>query len=251
MILITIVKNDPSGLLKTYRSIADAVDLGLRVDKWLVKTSGPEDTSFSQLEALPSFAMKVNSCDSGIYDAMNQAVQALAAEDPRLWTCLLNAGDQLHRDFTEWYNLRQKDGEDEFGILIGGAITENGTFIEPMAPIIGSGGLNFCHQAALFRLEVLRKFPFPTRFRIAGDYAHFLSLKNVSYKLTRGIVCIYDTTGISEKSVLSTRLDNFRAGFESRGISEIARILLMLLFRLAIKPRRYVRISADKRAYLK
>ncbi len=238
MIIITIVKDDPNGLLKTFQSITNAVKTGLIVDKWLVKTSSPTDTSLANLDKLPAYAELIDREDCGIYDAMNQAVLALYAEDPRLWTCLLNAGDRLHVDFATWYMQRGAIDEEKYDLLIGSALTDEGAVIEPIAPIIGRGGLNFCHQAGLFRLDTLQRFPFPTQFPIAGDYAHFLSLTDISYKIISATVCVYDMSGLSERSIFSTRVDNFQAGYEARGYSELVAIALMLCFRVLRKVQR-------------
>jgi hypothetical protein len=163
MILLTIVKNDPEGLARTLASIKMAVNEGLDVERWLVKTSGPTDTSLAGVDELPSYTTALESTDNGIYDAMNQAVRAVVKEDSRAWVCLLNAGDQLHPGFAFWYKQRDRDQEADFGLLIGRAITTDGAIIAPITSIIGQGGLNFCHQAALFRREVLTRFPFSTK----------------------------------------------------------------------------------------
>lgn len=235
MIIVTIVKDDPEGLARTLKSIMREVAAGLPLNVWLIKTTGAADTSLSGLAELPSFSRVIQREDTGIYDAMNQAISAISDSDPRDWVCLLNAKDQFNEGFAQWFNHLITQTATDVDIVIGRAVTEGGTVIEPIASIIGQGGLNFCHQAALFRREVLTRFPFPTQFRIAGDYAQFLCLGACKRSITDATMVVYDNTGVSERSLYATRRDNLKAGYHHRGALEFLCIMRMLIVRAVRK----------------
>ena len=92
--VITVVKDDVPGLLTTAESLRSQDFLDW---EWLVKDGKSTDgtvQALAELEPVP--AWQESTADSGIYDAMNQALPHARGE----WVLFLNAGDTLSEPVT-------------------------------------------------------------------------------------------------------------------------------------------------------
>lgn len=59
MIIITVVKNDPDGLLKTYNSVISEIGSGLKCSRWIIKLSSDADVSLKRLSICLIIAMYI------------------------------------------------------------------------------------------------------------------------------------------------------------------------------------------------
>lgn len=232
MNIITVVKNDPAGMIDTYNSVIKSVENGLFIANWIIKISCDTDCSLGGIEELPSFARVDNITDSGIYDGMNIAINTLKYYDFNdSFTMLLNSGDTLIPSKAKLLNsILSSSNEDK--CIIFSATAKDGRVINPIPYAIGVGGLNFCHQAVFLRLNLLVENPFPTHFKIAGDYSQFIRMRLKNYMIVNTSIVEYSVDGVSEQSVIKTRIDNFKAGFEIFGCFELIRVIRMYFFRL-------------------
>lgn len=236
MIIITICKSDPEGLLKTSNSIIEAVDNGLKLSLWVIKLSSEGDDSLTLMGQLPSFCLVSKQSDSSIYNALNQAVDIIPERFDSSRVMLLHANDlffeMMHHELKYLNELNHLSTSE---VIIGKAKSDTGCNIAAIPMIVGVGGLNFCHQAALFKVKALKETPFPLDFRIAGDYAQFIAMKKPSIEYIDLNLVIFDLNGISSVNVLDTRLDNFKAGYSIYGYFELPRLFFMLLVRFVRK----------------
>lgn len=166
--VITIAYNPGEGLKRTLRTIQEQAN-GIEIES-VIQDGGSTDGSLEilkefQKEAL--FPVKlVSGRDGGIYDAMNRAV-ARCTKD---WVIFMNAGDA----FASAGILKRilQNATDGCDIIYGNAVMEDGEekslWVANLQKI--EKGMPFCHQAALFRREVVQKFPFNTGYRSAADY---------------------------------------------------------------------------------
>lgn len=235
MIIVTICKNDPECLKRTSASVLDALKQGLHIDLWVIKLSSPDDTSLSFTEELPDFCLVNTETDSSIYDAFNKAISSIPDKLGDCYTMLLNAGDEINCDDLNenkiFLSCSRVKSNVKNECRVFEAKTTDGQSILPYEKIIGVGGLNFCHQSALFKASLLKSNPFPIKYRIAGDYAHFISVDGVNVSVVNESIVIFDCLGVSSSSVFRTRFDNFRAGFDRFGAREFVRLSYMLLYR--------------------
>ena len=143
--------------------------------------------------------------DSGIYDAMNKGVSKCTG----VYCNFMNAGDcfydnnVLERIFTKG---RTED------VLHGVTITDKGRITKPIAPkdlsLFFFYRTSLGHQATFIKTELLRKYPYDTKYHIVADAKFFIEaliLNNHSYIALSEKVCIYDTTGISSNEAKTNK----------------------------------------------
>ena len=119
--------------------------------------------------------------DSGIYDAMNQAVKYIKGD----YVFFLNCGDYFYDDqvlsrVREQIEKYTGDAEsaDKTPYIFYGNICERltGTMVQSN-PVIDDFACyrNLpCHQACFYAANLLRKGGFDTQYRVRADYEHFL-----------------------------------------------------------------------------
>lgn len=116
--------------------------------------------------------------DSGIYDAMNQAVRHINGE----YVFFLNCGDRFYdeRVLERVREQMEKDRDAGTGsprIFYGnirerltGAMVQSNPDIDDFACYRNLP----CHQACFYEASLLRERAFETRYRVRADYEHFL-----------------------------------------------------------------------------
>ncbi|EFB1420240.1 hypothetical protein C1Q05_005055, partial [Escherichia coli] len=95
MIIITVVKNDPDGLLKTYNSVISEIGSGLKCSRWIIKLSSDADVSLKKIINLPDYCHVYTDYDKGIYSAFNQAISKIPSSHENEYVMFLNAGDEI------------------------------------------------------------------------------------------------------------------------------------------------------------
>ncbi|MCL2717342.1 MAG: glycosyltransferase [Lachnospiraceae bacterium] len=111
--------------------------------------------------------------DSGIYEAMNQAVTKATGQ----FIYFLNCGDLF---FEEQVLLKVKteiDKTSNAGIFYGNVfekLTGQEVFSNPKLSRFACFRHLPCHQACFYRNELLTKHPFLVKYKVRADYEHFL-----------------------------------------------------------------------------
>ena len=127
--------------------------------------------------------------DTGIYDAMNQAVQEATGK----YVYFLNCGDKLYDETvlekvageigsltaSEGGAVQAKaDGENSLRLVVYGNVLwkEKQSLVTPPAQITGFTCYRNvpCHQACFYDASLCKEKPFETEYKIRGDYEHFL-----------------------------------------------------------------------------
>ena len=137
--------------------------------------------------------------DGGIYDAMNKGLRRARGE----WVLMLNAGDTL-ADPLVLADIFQ-GREYAQAVLYGdAALRDIHGAREIFKPFPAmkleemERGLPFCHQAAFVRRELLKKYPFDTRFSVSADYDQFLRIwmDGAAFLHIPRVVAIFDCGGV-------------------------------------------------------
>lgn len=137
--------------------------------------------------------------DKGIYDAMNKGLERARGE----WVLMLNAGDIL----ADHLVLEDLFGGPEYeeDVLYCDAVLRDihrGREIFKAFPAMDldemAQGLPFCHQAAFARRELLKKYPFETRFSITADYDQFLRawMDGARFRHIPRVAAVFDCGGV-------------------------------------------------------
>lgn len=166
----------------------------------IIKDGGSTDGSLEGVSDLlqdPRIRV-VQKKDTGIYDAMNQAVQ----EAKGRFVFFLNCGDRLYDENV--LSMVAKEASDDRLILYGNVVwKEKQALITPPAKITGFTCYRNvpCHQACFYDAGLCKEKPFETKYKIRGDYEHFLWCHyrgNAKERYLNGTVAEYEGGGYSE-----------------------------------------------------
>lgn len=167
----------------------------------VVKDGGSRDGSIEAMRQdahIRLFSEK----DTGIYEAMNQAV-AHAEGD---FVLFLNCGDVFHHDtvLEEAARAVEQAGTRENLVLYGDTYSEKNDVLITSAPEI-TGFTCYrnipCHQSCFYAAKLCKDKPYNAEYRIRADYDHFLwcfyvaKAKMIRMDVT---VAIYEGGGYSE-----------------------------------------------------
>lgn len=172
--IITVVKNHAVGLSATHRSLLAQT----YVDWEMVIVVGEsKDSTYSfarKLQQMDSRIVLLEQFGSGIYEAMNQALDSVSGE----FTWFMNAGDRFV-DSSTLSHAVSHISEKDVGAVVGGYRIEGATTNETYCFRSGNiplwrfafnrrGG---CHQAMIFRTNVLWELAgFNPSYTLAADF---------------------------------------------------------------------------------
>lgn len=174
--IITVCLNPGKKLSETLKSVwrQEFTDYEL-----IIKDGGSTDGSLTGIEQCKEKVRFIREKDSGIYDAMNQAVAKACGE----YVFFLNCGDLLAdpqvlshmAEAIRGYPAERKQEEHQifygnvFETLTGQTVISN-----PSLTAFGCYRNVPCHQACFYRCELLLQHPFELQYRVRADYEQFL-----------------------------------------------------------------------------
>ena len=147
----------------------------------------------------------VSEKDTGIWNAMNKAIMMAKGE----WIIFINADDKLHDDRV-LSDVFYSNNYEEYDVIYGNVlrISNETSFIGKANPVdIIKLNMPFCHQGSFTRANILKKYQFDEKFRVA-DYNFFLNLYlngGKYYQIDRTIAD-YSTEGYSNQDKYKTYL---------------------------------------------
>lgn len=167
----------------------------------VVKDGGSKDGSIEQMrqdERIQLFMEK----DTGIYDAMNQAVSHARGD----FVLFMNCGDVFYSDsvLEDTARFAEKCEHTDNLVLYGDTYSEKNDVVIASAPKI-TGFTCFrnipCHQSCFYATRLCKEKPYDLQYRIRADYDHFLWCYYIAKAemLHMGItVASYEGGGFSE-----------------------------------------------------
>lgn len=191
--VITVVKDDPSGLRKTHESL-----IGQTFKDWemlIVTAPAPDETIgvATEMQSSDSRIHLYEQIGTGIYGAMNEGITS--ADGEFIW--FMNAGDTFASNSVLAHAV-EKLSKSEVGVLIGGYKILNGTADQTFSYPEGNvSAIDFafsrrggCHQAMIFHTQVLKSVGgFNTAYSLASDFE--LVLKVIKKAGSRRVSEIY------------------------------------------------------------
>ena len=165
--VVTISRNDPSGLRKTIESLYAISHESIQLI--IVDGSDSDSPGFSSLD-LSEFrnVHVIRENDDGIYDAMNKGLSH--ANGKFVW--FLNGGDVNLLTSTEF--LFEYISEEPLPVLLGCYRVGNQKISikrKPSRITKIKHGLPTSHQAILYPCDIFKKIGFDLRYRMCADYA--------------------------------------------------------------------------------
>lgn len=198
--IITVHKNNLSGLLITLNSIQKLISSG--EVEWIVIDGASELRNAKELQSLKQISDSadqfISESDKGIYDAMNKGAGLATGT----YVLYMNAGDELHTEFDlailkSMSNITRPD-------MIWGLCQEkyeSGALVQIKTRSRNWAwwGTPVCHQSTFYARNSLGQAPFDTNFKIAGDYDLLCRLlKNDSkVEFLDSLVSVFHRGGVS------------------------------------------------------
>ena len=140
----------------------------------VVKDGGSKDGSIEQMRQKERIQLYVEK-DTGIYDAMNQAVAHARGE----FILFMNCGDVFYKETVLEDTARfaaKCSGMDKL-VLYGDTYSEKNDVVIASAPQI-TGFTCYrnipCHQSCFYAARLCKEKPYDLQYRIRADYDHFL-----------------------------------------------------------------------------
>lgn len=175
--ILTICLNGEKEIEATMRSV---LQQSFTDFEYLIKDGGSTDKTLEIANVLlPEFEAKgislriISQRDTGVYDAMNQAVEASIGE----WLLFLNAGDRLAGDDV-LERVVHSGALSRAEIVYGDTIfCDNGLCRYSQALDLKEMRyrMPFCHQSVLTKRS-FENFHYSTDYRICGDYHFYLKM---------------------------------------------------------------------------
>ncbi len=200
--IIVVCLNPGDKLKETLESIEKQNFCSFQV---IVKDGGSTDGSLKyakELAARDNRICIVQKKDSGIYDAMNQAVEEAAGR----YVYFLNCGDHFYSenvlDQMAGF-IREHEDADTPGIFYGNIferVTGQQVSSNPCIDAFGCYRNVPCHQACFYDRRLLLAHPFALNYRVRADYEQFLwcFFEGTAFHYRELLIADYEGGGFSE-----------------------------------------------------
>jgi len=205
--ILTVVRDDCSGLVDTYDSLRGQLGADIA---WLVADGASTDGTAEWLLDHADVPLWWRSArDSGLYDAMNDALAA-AGRLGCSHVLFLNAGDRLAEPDSGMRLLQAIARHPDCALFYGDALERqcDGRILLKRARSHrwASLGMFTHHQAMIYSMTALAGLRFDPKYRIAADYDFTLSvLKRGRAERLRWPVCLFAPGGLSQRDAMSGR----------------------------------------------
>jgi putative colanic acid biosynthesis glycosyltransferase len=233
--VVTVHLNDFEGLEKTYRSIKKILQSPEII--WIFIDGGSQLITPQQKDVMDRVsnlaALFVSQPDNGIYDAMNKGTRLAQGG----YVLYLNAGDELHPDFSS-ERIEAELGKSRPAMIWGTCFERfaDGSLVKVKnrSPRLAWYGIPVNHQNVLFRRDTLGSTPYNETYRYCADYdliSRLLKQDGDVYR-TAMPLAIYQRGGLSSINFLETMaeeesLRTLHFGLNrhcSKGISYLKRV---------------------------
>lgn len=196
--IVTVSYNAVSTIEQTILSVINQTYSNI---EYIIIDGGSTDGTIEIIRKYENkIAYWVSEPDGGIYDAMNKGVRKTTGQ----WLNFMNAGDSFYNKEV-LFNLFENFNGKQVDVLYGDTMIKclNKSCIKKAFPLeTMCKSLPFCHQSVFVKTDVMKKYLFDVRFRIAADYNFFYTIYNRNYifHYMEAIISIYDASdGISSK----------------------------------------------------
>ncbi|MBP2304336.1 colanic acid biosynthesis glycosyl transferase [Azospirillum melinis] len=237
--ILTVVRNDCAGLADTYDSLRGELGPGI---VWLVADGASTDGTAEWLAGHADVPLWWRSArDSGLYDAMNDALAA-AGRLGCSHVLFLNAGDRLAELGSGMRLLQAIARHPDCALLYGDALERLGDgrilLKRARSHRWASLGMFTHHQAMIYSVSALAGLCFDSGYRIAADYDFTLSvLKRGRAERLHWPVCLFAAGGLSQRDATAGRHEQtaIRRRHFSHGAAHAAMIAMAQRVALALR----------------
>lgn len=231
--VITVVFNDVKNIGKTIESVLSQDILQSELEYIIIDGGSTDGTVDVIKKYISNISVFVSEKDSGIYNAMNKALQYITGK----WCIFLNSGDFLCKNAFSLLDSDSSIGSD-VGIIYGntiqsfpqGKLRYRMTFEKGEMPPVG-------HQSSFIRSDIMKNFCYDERYRICADLDLFKKIFDNSYKFhyVNQDVAIYDMLGFSARNMVAFAKEKRMIGFKISVFQSIKFYIKGFLYKLAPK----------------
>lgn len=159
--VITVTYNSSKVLERTIKSVV--LQKYNNVEYLIIDGQSQDETVEIAKKYKPFLSTIISEPDKGVYDAMNKGMLLASGE----WVIFMNAGDVFCNDEV-LKNIFSLEIDKKTAVLYGDTIYSY-PFGRYRAPGLKNNERIFCHQSTFFKLDVLKKFPYDLKYKIASD----------------------------------------------------------------------------------
>jgi glycosyltransferase involved in cell wall biosynthesis len=231
--IITIVLNDKQNIEKTIESV---LSQGVEIEYIIIDGGSTDGT----LDVIGKYKDKidilVSEKDSGIYNAMNRAIDMASGE----WICFMNSGDMFYDSNVLKTILPKLD--DSIDIVYGDQevrYTSKTKIVKANISIQDIWkGMIFSHQIFFLKKNILKDYRFNESNRITADYELFYNLfkANKKFSYIPMIVASVNAGGVSDIKRIESLVSRWKIINKSFGVNIYYLKLIMIeLVKVPIK----------------
>lgn len=227
--IITVVKNDAAGLVRTLQSIASQ-SCRNRVTIVIDGASG-SDTQRVLDRHSSEIGVLVSEPDQGIYDAMNKGLRLTESD----WVVFMNAGDSFST--ANVLTEAMQSAAEHVDVVYSDVMFQRGTILERIHCDID--GRRIHHQSVIYRRSLHERFG---NYLVAkgvtiSDYLFFNLIAGQRWVKIEQPIAICDVTGVSSRPMAYYQKLAVDLIFRNRGPQVIGIMLLVYPFyRLLVRP---------------
>jgi glycosyltransferase involved in cell wall biosynthesis len=231
--IITIVLNDKQHIEKTIQSV-----LSQNVEiEYITLDGGSTDGTLDIIEKhKDKIDILISEKDSGIYNAMNKAIDMASGE----WICFMNSGDMFY-DSNILKNVLPKL-DDSVDIVYGDQevrYTSKTKIVKADMSIQDIWkGMIFSHQSCFVKKDILKKYRFNEYNRITADYELFYTLykSNKKFSYIPMIVASVSAGGVSDIKRIESLVSRWNIVDKSFGVNiHYLKLIIVELVKIPIK----------------
>jgi len=172
--VITVVTVVYNGAETIENTILSCIHQTYQEIEYIIVDGNSKDNTVEIISKYSSkIACFISEPDNGIYDAMNKAIEAATGD----WIIFMNSGDLFHdlnvlSDISEFIVKNSLKEE----IIYGNTIYKYPSVLlkispKPIDSILHE--MTFCHQSCFVAMNLIKHFPFETKYKFAADYNMF------------------------------------------------------------------------------
>lgn len=209
--IITVSFNEAKNIARTIESV---ISQSYKDYEYIIVDGASKDGTYEieqkMLSTINDIDVKISSePDTGIYNAMNKGVAKAEGE----WLIFLNAGDLfVNRRVLENIAIKISKAKECSDIYYGEVICKYKNLykvIRTSEPSVLKFRMPFCHQCAVIKKELMKKYKYDESYRIAADYNFFLSayLDNAKFENIHNIIAVFSLDGISSRESIESEIE--------------------------------------------
>ena len=209
--IITVSFNEAENIVRTIESV---ISQSYKDYEYIIVDGGSKDGTYEIEEKMLSEINNINAKissepDTGIYNAMNKGIYRAEGD----WLLFLNAGDSfVNRRVLENIAIKISKAKECSDIYYGEVICKYKNLykvIKTSEPSMLKFRMPFCHQCAVIKKELMKKYKYDESYRIAADYNFFLSayLDNARFESIHNPIAVFSLDGISSRESIESEIE--------------------------------------------